>query len=246
MREFNEPPEPLPPACRPSADRLNAALDGVGSLHDLDADPHAIACSVCRGRVRAARMLLAALAEPPAPPTLPLFTGAIVAEMLADRRTRKRRRAFAIAGGFALAAAVLIAVWTRTSRPQPTPEAPGSRDLAVLPPAPTPAPDRVPEEKPLRIGDELAKAGLAFQNSSRPITEPAASAPKVFAALAESLTKPMAQPAETDLGPARASLAELPVAARTGLEPVTGSAQKALSRLLKDVGAIQLTSKSKS
>ena len=39
--------------------------------------------------------------------------------------------------------------------------------------------------------------------------------------------------------PARNSIVELPVAARIGLEPVTGTAEKAFNRFLRDVGAVK-------
>ncbi|HJZ59097.1 MAG TPA: hypothetical protein VKE74_29400, partial [Gemmataceae bacterium] len=96
-----------------------------------------------------------------------------------------------------------------------------------------------PGPQPVRLSDELAKAGQALRESSRPITEPATSAPGIFASLADALTRPAAQPAAARLEPARKSLADIPEAARVGFEPVTGSAQKGLNRLMRDVSAIQ-------
>jgi hypothetical protein len=90
----------------------------------------------------------------------------------------------------------------------------------------------------MRINDEIAKAGGALRDSSRTITEPAASGPKVFAPFTNALTRLPVNPGAADLEPARRSLAEIPVAAAAGLEPVTDSAQKAFNRLLKDVGLV--------
>ena len=56
--------------------------------------------------------------------------------------------------------------------------------------------------------------------------------------LTDALTRP---PPAGRLEPARKSLADLPDAARAGLEPVTGTAQKAFARLLRDVGAVQVS-----
>ena len=64
-----------------------------------------------------------------------------------------------------------------------------------------------------------------------------------LAALTDTLLNVPATPA-INLGPAGKSLTEIPDAARTGLEPVTGTAQKAFNRLLRDVGAMQPKMKS--
>ena len=65
-------------------------------------------------------------------------------------------------------------------------------------------------------------------------------APKVFDVLTGPfrLPAPPADPMANALEPARKSLAELPVAARAGLEPVTGTAEKAFARFLRDVGSV--------
>jgi hypothetical protein len=46
----------------------------------------------------------------------------------------------------------------------------------------------------------------------------------------------MPAPMGEDVGPVGASLAELPVAAAAGLEPVAGTTRKAFNRFLQDVG----------
>jgi len=242
---FDEPQdEPVLPMCRPTVDRIQSVLDGEQTADALDADPHAIACPVCRERIRAARLLLIALAEYPAPAASPDLTNTIVAGVRADRRMRMRRRVFAAVGGCAVAAAVLIGVWAWwTSTHSQSQDVPPIEMVDRTPPSSQPGP--VPESKPLRIDTTLAKAGEAFENSARPITEPAEAAPKMFATLTDGLLKPSALPARPDLEPARKSLAEIPVAAKTGLEPVTDTAQKAFSRLMHDVGAIQPSGKPK-
>ncbi len=244
MTPFEEDADAVPPGCRPTTDRLQAALDGDLPPAVLDADPHPAVCPVCRERVRAARLLLAALADPPPRPgASPGLTASILAAVKTDRRARSRRRAFALAGGLAAAAAVLVAVWVFTSPAQPKSK-PRPPEVVERTPAPSPAPEPAP--KPLRIGDELARAGQAIEDSTRPLTGPAAAAPKVLSAITGSLTRPGGNPAAPDLEPARQSLAEIPAAAKVGLEPVTASAQKAFSRLLRDVGAIQPGTKPKS
>ena len=93
----------------------------------------------------------------------------------------------------------------------------------------------------MRLGDEINKAEKALLGSSKPITEPAAIAPQVLAKLTDVLTRPSAPAVE--LNPARVVLIELPEAARSGLQPVTATTQKAFARLLRDVALVQIASK---
>lgn len=230
-----ETPEPLP-ACRATADRLNRVLDGELAVAALAADPHPASCPACRERVAAAQLLLAVLANPE-PVVVPSgMTDRILAAVQADRQAeptpRGRRRVVAFAA-VAVAAAVFLAVWLPTSPDAPKPDGtPRTPEVAKA----TPAPEVAPEPPPIRIGDELAKAGAALRGAPRTITDPAGSAPDMLSKLTDALTRPLA-PME-DMGPARAALADLPDAARAGLEPVTGTAQKAFSRLMRDVTAI--------
>ena len=91
----------------------------------------------------------------------------------------------------------------------------------------------------IRVVDELEKAGSALRESSRTFTEPADGASQVLAMVPATLRPlPAVPPAVPGERIAR-SLAEIPEAARAGLEPVTDSAQKAFTRLLRDVGAMQ-------
>src|SRR4051794_26454018 len=105
-------PELIPPACEPTVARLHAVLDGDLPADVLDADPHPATCSTCAERIRAARLLLTALAEPPESMPLPAgLTNAILAGVRADRRKRLRQRVGLAVGGLAAAATVVVAVW---------------------------------------------------------------------------------------------------------------------------------------
>lgn len=220
-----------PTDCRPTVARIQAYLDGDLPAAALSGDGHADGCVTCRGRVRAARALRSVLTAPVEPVfASSSLTDAILAGVRADRRARVRRRVFAVAGCGALAAAVLLMAWSPW-RTAGSVEVVGQPRPAVPEVRPTPAP--VP---PVRIGDELAKAGDALRESTEAVAAPVAAVPKLFAALTDSVAAPPR--AVSPLEPARASLADLPVAARAGLEPVTGSAKKAWNRLLRDVGAV--------
>jgi hypothetical protein len=49
----------------------------------------------------------------------------------------------------------------------------------------------------------------------------------------------MPDPMNQALEPARKTLAELPSVARTGLEPITGTAEKAFHRFLRDLNSVK-------
>ncbi|QDU22089.1 anti-sigma factor family protein [Urbifossiella limnaea] len=223
-------PAPLPIA---DCDRVGSAIQAVldGHRPDFDADAHVLTCAACRARVAEARVLLAALAVPPEPIAVPPgFADGVLAAVRADRPEPSSRRLLATAGaGFAVAASLLVAAWLLNS----------TADRQVVVEATRSAP-------PVRVSAELAKAGDAFRESSRPLTEPAAAAPKVLASIADAMFPPMPTPAGDTVAPAAASIAELPAAARTGLEPVAGTTQKAFSRLLRDVNVFSSSARPKS
>ena len=229
---MNSEPDAIPLKCGPTLERIQAVLDRIHPASILAADAHSAVCPACRARVLVTQRVLNSFAEAREVWVPASLTYAILTGVRADRRMRSRRRAFALVGGFA-AAAVVFAVWFNQPKPvEVAKEVPIQPLLKLQPPA------------PMRVTEELAKAGDALRESSRTITEPAASAPRVFAALTDSLLKAPAAPVGIDLGPAGRSLSEIPDAARSGLEPVTGTAQKAFNRLLRDVASMQPKSKS--
>ena len=226
----------IPPECVPTLTRVQAVLDGDATFTDLAADAHPALCARCRGRVRAARVLLASMSRRADSAVPAGLTASILAGVRADGRAR--RRAVALVGGLATAAAVVVAVWV-FSRPATVPEGAGQV------PAPAPAPAVIPVATPptpvppaVRIDAGLDKAGDALRESSRVVSEPLTAAPGLFAAFPERLVHPPATSLSPDIGPIRKSLTEIPEAARTGLEPVTGSALKAYTRFVRDVSAV--------
>lgn len=240
--------EPVAPQCRPTVDRLQRALDGGASPGPLESDSHATGCPACRERVRAARVLLSVLGTPPGPVAAPAdFADRVVAAMWAERRARTRVRGV-VATVAALAAAVLLFIGlNRGKQPEtgvPLPVVPN--EFATKPePAPAPrekppTPEPAPEPRPLRVGDALANAGQAILDAPKPLAESVAGAPKLFDVLSGPFKNPPPpDPMAAALEPARKSLADLPVAARSGFEPVTGTAEKAFNRFLRDVGAVK-------
>ncbi len=223
----------VPPACRATTDRIQRTLDGELAVDRWPLDAHIGECGDCRERIHAMRLLLAALAVPRPPITVPAgLSKSILASVHSDRRDRARVRMLARVGSFALAASVALVVWLNV--PTPSLSSLPTLDVAVSTPKP-----EVPDVKPMRLGDELAKAGVAFRTTTQPLTEPAAAAPTAFASITNALLHPPTPMAVAKLEPARKSLAELPEAARIGFQPVTGSAEKALNRFLRDLVAIK-------
>jgi hypothetical protein len=245
--------DPVSPECRATVARIQSALDGAvpGSRvsESLDSDPHPAACPACRERVRTARVLLSVLAAPAEPVAVPDgFADRVVKAMWEERHARTRRRTYGAMAGL-IAAALLVALgWyliDPPAKPQPPvfvkdaivsrpPEAPAPREK-------TPTPTSAPDPRPIHLGDEVAKAGQAILDTPKPLAESVAVAPKLFDALTSplKLSSPPADPMATALEPARRSLAELPLAAQASLEPVTGTAEKALNRFLRDVGSVK-------
>ena len=241
--------EPVPPECRATVARIQGALDGAADT--LAADPHTTACPACRERVAAARVLLSVLAVPSEPTAVPPgFADRVVKAMWADKHNRTRRGVYKAIGYFALAAAVLFAAFAilessrqPTWRPRPDLPALPQAKLPDIAPAPREKeqPPPAPEQRPIRFNDAVANTSQAIMDTPKPFAESVAVAPKVLDVLSSpfKLPAPPADPMATALEPARKSLAELPVAARAGLEPVTGTAEKAFARFLRDVGSVK-------
>jgi hypothetical protein len=217
------------PECGPTIERIQSVLDRVHPAAILTTDSHAEACFACRERVRAAQRMLALFEEPVVVAVSTRFTESVLAGIQTDRRSRFRRRAIGLVAGCAAAAAFAIVVWINQPKPA---------EFVKQEPTPGPAEQPVPRP-PIRVNAELAKAGEAIRETARGITEPAADTPRMVAALTETFLKTPTVAVSYDLGPAGKSLADIPEAARAGLEPVGNTAQKAFNRLLRDVASMQ-------
>jgi hypothetical protein len=260
MLTANDAPDPVPPACRAAVERIQRALDGesgggggLGALDALDGDPHPAACAACRARVRAARLLLSALAAPPEPGAVPDgFTDRVLAAVAADRRADRfaGRSGFTarVAGWAALAAAIVVGMFYLAARQHPA-ETHDPRPIETArPPEVAPAPrerpappDPAPVAPPVRFGDGFAKVGRALLDAPKPLADSVAVAPKIFDAVTTPFRAPgaPANPMDAAFEPTRESLGRLPDAARAGLEPVAETAQKAFNRFLRDFGAVR-------
>src|SRR5579872_5074677 len=242
--DFNSEDRSPPPACRETIAQLQRVFDNELPGSVLDGDTHQISCSDCRQRIAAAKLLLMALSRLGSVPNAnPQLTDKIVSAVLMDNATlrsvRFQRRVFALTAGLAIAAGVLLAIWqpwvNNSNSDQDANNVvkvePGNQE-----PSASSKTQMAATASPVRLGDEFSKAEQALLGSSKPITEPVAAAPEVLAKLTDVLTRP-SEPAP-EFEPARMSLIDIPEAARSGLQPVTSTTQKAFARLLHDMGAV--------
>jgi hypothetical protein len=231
----------VPPECRPTVNRLQLVLDGELSSGDLQADPHPGVCPACRERIAAARLMLDVLARGPAIAASGVLTQSILQAVRGDQRRHSRQRMAVVGAALAVAAALLVGIWARSTTPAgPTPADPTRPDTAHNQPMSVPVVDRPAtppaNERVVRLGEEFSRAERAFIGTSRPITETAVAAPRVLAKLTDVLTRPA--PDEPALEPIQMPLSELPEVARSGFEPITATTQKAFSRLMHDLGSV--------
>lgn len=148
------------------------------------------------------------------------FAGRVTATVLARPRWPKWATAAGAAVGLVLAAGVGYAVWPKAEPPAP-----------VQPVVVTPA----PEQPPPKIGDTLSEAGEALAKITRDTTDKATPPPALFAPV-EAVKLPPAKATTPDVQPAADTLASVPGAAKSGLEPVTGSTRRAINLFLRDTG----------
>jgi hypothetical protein len=236
---MNRPSEPSvtdigEPECAQFHKLIQDVLDGSVTADHLECTAHAKECVLCGERSRAARLLLSVFATPaPVVPAPASFSDSILNTIRIDRQRRFQRRVFASIGGLAIAASIALLLWFNWTGTTPEPQ----QQFVELTPTPL-----VALPQPIRVEDELARAGNTFRESTRPITEPASTMPNAFAALANAIFTPALQPAVANLEPARKSLADIPEAAKIGFEPVTGTAQKAFHRFVRDVSVVKPSS----
>jgi len=215
----------VPAECRTTIERLQAVLDGIEADDVLRADSHLASCRLCTERAQAAGLLAKTLRSrrDVAPG---VSVDGILAALADDRAARRRQRWVVAASGSRDCGGDCFSRYS-SGRP--------SLDRKGAPPAARGGCEtRDDGTGSARIGEAFADAGQAIQGLGRMITAPSLPSPEVLTPLAEALTPlpPM------DLEPAAASLAELPEAALSGLEPVTGSASRVFTQLLQDVSVM--------
>jgi hypothetical protein len=199
---------------------VNAVLDRDLGPDALDGD-HPAGCADCRALAAASRQLLGAPFTQPKPPHG--FAERVVAAAVRDRRSRRRLRLV----GAALAASVLAGAAVYLLRPTPV----ETREFVQVPPTP-PA---MPEAPPPRVSDRLAEAGSALVAITNRAKEQTVNPTRTLLPPPEVVTVPTAG-GLPGIEPAAESLAGMPEAARSGIEPVADKTRRAVNLFLRDVG----------
>jgi hypothetical protein len=199
---------------------VNAVLDRELGPDALDGD-HPAGCTECRALAAAARQLLGTTFTQPAPPSD--FAERVVAAAVRDRRARRRLRLV----GAALAASVLAGIAMYLLRPTPV----ETREFVEVPPAPR----VVPEAPPPRVSDRFAEAGSALVAITNRAREQTLNPTRTLLPSPEAVVVPKAG-AVPGIEPVAESLAGMPEAARSGIEPVADKSRRAVNLFLRDVG----------
>jgi hypothetical protein len=128
------------------------------------------------------------------------------------------------AGLFTLAVAVVGVGYVVWPKPQPVPVAPEPQPVVVTP---EPSSSDTPN-----IGDTLSGAGSAFAKLTRSTADKAT--PQTL--LPETARAADPPPLPPDAQPGADAIVAMPAAAKSGLEPMTGSTRRAISAFLRDTG----------
>lgn len=191
--------------------------------------PHPTACAECRRLAMSAKVLASGLDRMRGRPQVEAArTDRIAAAAAWDSRFRSRVKWAGRTAAFALAASVLVAVallgpWAGGTkapeivrRPEPLPQ-----------PAPTPAPERV--------ADRVADAGSALASITKKASDRTLTPTRNLFPPPERVSLPDSTLAAT-VEPAAESVASMPQSAKSGIEPMTTGAKRAVNLFLRDTG----------
>jgi predicted anti-sigma-YlaC factor YlaD len=199
---------------------LQRHLDGE-PLDRRPLDEHLRQCPACREFLAGSQRLLDGLQLLPVPVPPAHLARRITEQVLADRRrTRQTRLVLATA---ALAAGVLVAVWTGIQGFRPRPSVAVQREQPKQPPPRAPSLEKQVGE----VGQ--AVASLARRAADETLTTTRSLLPDVPLprAGAEADSRPPAEAPEQ-------ALREVQKGVTAGIEPVTTSARRALSMFARD------------
>ena len=219
----HEPPTPNldpSPDCTAFEAVVQRVLDGELSREQLG-ERHPQTCSACRDLLKAT----AAFTVFPTPVPKPSagLNRRVLQTVLHDRRQRRQRRLLVGGSALAMAACLFISLgvyFTQTGS-KPTPE--------IVEVAPKPPAINTP-----RVTDQVAEAGSALTAMTRRATEQAMRPTRSLFPIDPTTVPQIDLPATMD--PATESLAALPSAAKSGLEPITDGTRRAVNLFLRDVG----------
>lgn len=232
------------PSCALTLDRIQHWLDGECNNILDESLTHRHHCRLCQDRLAAAQALREYQQSELQKNTQglpPSLTSAWAAEIQKDRKRRRRLRRgiFAIATS-AVAASLLWAISLGlTDREGST-----SNNHSLSPLAPTETVKTHQAEIP-RLDAALAEADRAIQDWRRQLSFPSVADLSITPTIEEFLPAPDKMSAAPDWNSARASLAELPDAAWSGIQPLAEQTTKVFARILQDLPSVSVDEVSK-
>ena len=208
--------------CERIAALVTRVLDRETSAETLTNDSHLVECAACRDMVATVEQFTL-----PTPKPSMLFTERVVRAADRDFRQRRRTRWMVRSGAMALAASVMVAVVAMK------PWAAKPNEIVQVP-----VPEVKTIVKPVKIEQSFAEAGSAFVSITRKATDQSL-APAVNWIASRDANVP-AERTETS------SLANLPNAAKDGIEPIANTTKRAFNLFVRDVAGLTATGKMKS
>ena len=206
--------------CERIAALVTRVLDREATGEALSDDSHLAECATCREMVAIVEQF-----SLPTPKPSMLFTERVVRAADRDFRQRRRTRWMVRSGAMAMAASVLVAVVVMK------PWATKSYEIVQVP-------DVRSTVKPVKIEQSFAEAGSAFVSITRKATDQSL-APAVNWIASRDATVP------ADRNPS-STLANLPNAAKDGIEPIANTTKRAFNLFVRDVAGLTASGKMKS
>jgi len=206
--------------CERIAVLVTRVLDREAAAGTLADDSHLAECATCREMV--------AIVEQFSLPTLKpsmLFTERVVRAADRDFRQRRRTRWMVRSGAMAMAASVLVAVVAM-------------KPWATKPNEIVQVPELKSTVKPVKIEQSFAEAGSAFVSITRKATDQSLAPAVNWIASRDAVV-----PAERTES---STLANLPSAAKDGIEPIANTTKRAFNLFVRDVAGLTASGKMKS
>lgn len=213
--------------CRDGQNLIQRFFDGESTLDSPELRGHLELCADCRQDVASARLLKSGLGQLPKPAPRPV-TARLVAAVLQDRETRRRRSAYRWYATAGLAASILLLAGLGSVS-----------SLFKKSPAPTPMVKQPTAElEPVQLTQRADDAQKAVASLTRSVAETTKNQFEVLLAAAPSVEVPagLALPEfDEPLDPATQSLRQAGITMAMSIEPVTKSARQAFAYFTRDL-----------
>lgn len=206
--------------CERIAALVTRVLDREVATDTLANDSHLTECATCREMVA----IVEQFALPTPKPSM-LFTERVIRAADRDYRQRRRTRWMVRSGAMAMAASVLVTLMAMkpwATKPSEIVQLPETKSIV----------------KPVKIEQSFAEAGTAFVSITRKATDQSLASAVNWIASRDATV-----PAERNPGSA---LANLPNAAKDGIEPIANTTKRAFNLFVRDVAGLTATGKMKS